>query len=850
MVQDLRVAVRSLRITPIVTAVAGLSLALGIGANTAIFSLVNSLVLRALPVVEPQRLAIVTSGTSVTPDLWTYAAWEELQQRPQLFAGSIAWTRRLFNLVPTGEVRLVEGLFVSGDFFRMLGVPALLGRTFTAADDVRGGGPDGAVAVISYPFWKGCSSAATSSACSAFPRSWDVRSQLPTMYAAVDQTGPWPLSVTRSGRAVRQRRLLPHARRSRAPGTYVHSCRRCTRRWTRRGRGRYQLPVLEKQFVSGDFFRMLGVPALLGRTFTAADDVRGGGPDGAVAVISYPFWKSQFGGATSAIGAQLTVDLKPFTIVGVTPPNFVGVEVGRWFDIAVPVGAQSIIGGRDTILDQRSAPWLNVMIRLKPQQSIEAATNALRAVQPDIRAAAMPHDVSAPRQALFMSVPVSLTQSVNGLSSIRRRYERPLLTVLVVATLVLLIACVNVANLLLARATKRRHELSIRVALGASHWHLVRLLLAESVGLATTGAAAGILVALWGRRFLVAKLVTADTFASVNPSLDWRVLAFATATTIATVVVFGTAPAFRAARIAPLDALKERMVDSRRRRSADEHGGIASLLIVAQVALSTILVVAAGLFARTFIRLAATPLGFDADRVLVMTVNATASTTAADRRLDLFQQIANAIATLPGIERASASLITPIGGDNWTAALGVAGAPEPSDSDRTQINIVTPGWFATYGMRLVAGRDIDERDRAGAQRVAVVNEAFAAKSFPKGQAIGGLVVFPAVANVTSHAPRTIVGVVSNAVYNSLREPDRPTMYEPLAQNDWPYRLAALRFSIRATEGSPMRLTKGIGKLVTNADPNLVFNFRSVTDQVQASLTQERMLALLSVFFGA
>jgi putative ABC transport system permease protein len=712
MVQDLRVAVRTLRITPIVTAVAGLSLALGIGANTAIFSLVNTLVLRALPVVEPQRLAIVTSGTSVTPDLWTYAAWEELRQRRQLFAGSIAWTRRLFNLVPTGEVRLVEGLFVSGDFFRMLGVPALLGRTFTAADDVRGGGPDGPVAVISYPFWK-----------------------------------------------------------------------------------------------------------------------------------------SQFGGATSAIGAKLTVDLKPFTIVGVTPRNFFGVEVGRSFDIAVPIGTQSIIGGRDTILDQRSAPWLNVMVRLEPQQSIEAATNALRAVQPDIRAAAMPHDVSAPRQALFMSVPVSLTPSVNGLSSLRHRYEQPLLTVLVVATLVLLIACVNVANLLLARATKRRHELSIRVALGASHWQLVRLLLAESVVLAATGAAAGILVALWGRRFLVAQLVTADTFASVNPSLDWRVLAFATATTIATVVVFGTAPAFRAARIAPLDALNQRMVDSRRRRSADKHGGVSSLLIVAQVALSTILVVAAGLFARTFIRLAATPLGFDADRVVVMTVNATASTTAADRRLDVFQQLANAIATLPGVERASASLITPIGGDNWTAALGVAGAPEPSDSDRTQINIVTPGWFATYGMRLAAGRDIDERDRAGAQRVAVVNEAFAAKFFPKGQAIGGLVVFPAVANVTSHTPRTIVGVVSNAVYNSLREPDRTTMYEPLGQNDWPYRLAALRFSIRTAEGSPMRLTKAIGTLVTNADPNLVFNFRSVTDQVQGSLTQERMLAWLSVFFG-
>jgi putative ABC transport system permease protein len=192
MVQDLRVAVRSLRITPIVTAVAGLSLALGIGANTAIFSLVNSLVLRALPVVEPQRLAIVTSGTSVTPDLWTYAAWEELQQRPQLFAGSIAWTRRLFNLVPTGEVRLVEGLFVSGDFFRMLGVPALLGRTFTAADDVRGGGPDGAVAVISYPFWKSQFGGATSA----------IGAQLTVDLKPFTIVGVTPPNFWRGGRAL------------------------------------------------------------------------------------------------------------------------------------------------------------------------------------------------------------------------------------------------------------------------------------------------------------------------------------------------------------------------------------------------------------------------------------------------------------------------------------------------------------------------------------------------------------------------------------------------------------------------------------------------------------------------
>jgi hypothetical protein len=172
-----------------------------------------------------------------------------------------------------------------------------------------------------------------------------------------------------------------------------------------------------------------------------------------------------------------------------------------------------------------------------------------------------------------------------------------------------------------------------------------------------------------------------------------------------------------------------------------------------------------------------------------------------------------------------------------------------ADSDRTYLNIITPRWFRTYGMRIVAGRDFESRDRAGAQGVAIVNEAFAAEYFPNGQAIGGLVAFPLRDNVTSHEPRTIVGVTSDAIYNSLREPDPPTLYEPLAQNDWPYPLTALTFSFRGAEGSPMRFTRSVGAAVTNIDPALVFNFRWLTDRVQASLGQERMLALLSMFFG-
>jgi len=705
---DVRLACRSLLATPIVSIAAALSLALGMGANTAIFSLVSSVMLRTLPVADPQRLAIVTSGASANRE-WSYAIWDALRRRAQEFDGAIAWAMRRFNLAQRGEVLVAEGVLVSGDFFTVLGVPPLLGRTFTPADDTRGGGPDGAVAVISYAFWQ-----------------------------------------------------------------------------------------------------------------------------------------RHFGGAANAIGAPLTVEGKPFTVVGVTPPDFFGTEVGRWFDVAVPIGTEPIMRGRVTALDQPANFWLNVMVRLKPGRSLNEATAALRGAQPQIRAAAMPPGATANQQAGFMRDPFALTEAAAGLSGLRRQYERPLLTLLVVAALVLLVACANIANLLLARASARRHELSVRLALGAPHWRLARQLFVESLVLAGAGAAAGLLFAHWGSRMLVAQLSTAASAGgpvALDLSIDGHVLAFTAAMTMATALLFGTAPAFRAARVAPIDALKEY-------RGAASGAGIASGLVVVQVALSLVLVVAAGLFVRTFIRLAATPLGFDEDRVLVANINSTRSTAPQETRLALYQRIADAVAAVPGIARASGSLVTPVSGSNWAFPLDVAGAPPLSDGDRnTQVNFVSPGWFATYGMTIVAGRDFDVRDGAGAPPVAIVNETFAARFFPGRSAIGGVVAFPAAANASAHAPRTIVGVTSDAVYRSLRDPQRPAMYEPLAQNDWPFPLAGIALSVRSTSGSPMRLTRSVAAAITAVDPNLAFSFRPLADQINASLSQERLLAILSGFFG-
>ena len=706
--QDVRLAFRALAAAPIVSLAAVVSLALGIGANTAIFSLVNSLLIRTLPVATPERLVTLTTpriiaigGSTIG---WPYPVWQQLWQRREMFDGIVAWSSTRLNIAAKGETEFVQGLLVNGSYFETLGVPAIAGRTLTVNDDRRGGGNDGPVAVISYAFW--------------------------------------------------QRR---------------------------------------------------------------------------------------FGGAADAMGKTLTLEQVPFTIVGITSPEFFGTEVGRNFDVALPLGTEPLVHGRDSWLDGTQSQ-LFVMARLKPGDSASQATTMLRGVQPVIQKATVPPGTDPTH---YLWEPFTLVPS-NGDSYISRRYGRALMTLMVVVGLVLVVACANIANLLLARVTARGHELSVRMALGASRWRLVRQLFTESAVLSAIGTLSALLVANWGSRMLVQQISTRNNIVFLDLSIDWRVLAFTSGVAVATTVLFGSGPALRASRRAPLDAM-----NSRRGSSSESRSALASSLVVLQVSLSVVLVVAAGLFVRTFISLSTRPVGFERERVLVVAVNAQRAAVAPAARMAMFERVRESIGQLPGVADVALSTQMPVSGSSMLDLINVSGGATVPPTiigglGNAYANVISPTWFNTMGMPLVAGRGFTAVDRQGSRRVAVVNQAVS-RAFLNGENPVGHTLI----GRDPGEPPEIVGMVADSIYTSVREPVPPTVYFPLAQHPIPpFQQGALNLSVRAANGSPARLTRAIIAAAARVDPDLALTFRPLADQVGASVTQERVVAMLSGFFGA
>jgi predicted permease len=488
------------------------------------------------------------------------------------------------------------------------------------------------------------------------------------------------------------------------------------------------------------------------------------------------------------------------------------------------------------------------MARLRPGQTAETATAALRGVQPQIREATVPDRWRPQDRADYLKEGLTLVPAATGLSSLRRRYQQPLVAIMVVVGLVLAIACANIANLLLARATARRHEFGVRAALGASRLRLARQLLVESLVLAGAGAAAGLALAAWGSRVLVHQLSTPTNAVTLGLPLDWRLLAFTTAVAVGTAVLFGLAPAFRASRVAPNAVLSEQS----RSVAGERRPGLGHAMVVAQVALSLVLVVAAGLFVRTFVSLANLDLGFDRDRVLLVGINAQQSGTPMAERTALFERARQAAAAVPGVTHAALSVITPVGGSTWNNRVEVHGGPQLSERERlSNFNAVSPDWFATFGTPLAAGRDFDDRDRTGSAPVAIVNGAFARKFLPGQNPLGRTV---RQEGRPGEVPpfMEIVGVARDAVYRSLREPVPPTLYVPLPQMDIREGFGAsnVSLSVRAASDSPALLARSVVDAIVGVDRDLSLTVQVLSAQVNASLTQERLVATLSGSFGA
>lgn len=589
---------------------------------------------------------------------------------------------------------------------------------------------------------------------------------------------------------------------------------------------------------SGGFFDGLGVRPELGRLFTANDDRRGA-PDGPVAVISYAFWQRRFGGA-NIVGRTLKLNQKTFTMIGVTPPSFFGPEVGRAVDVFIPIGAEPILRPR-SFLNEGTAWWLTVMARLKPGETADTASAALQGIQPVLRQATMPANALPVFQKTYLTKPMSVQPASVGTSALRRTYRQPLVVMMVVVGLVLLIACANIANLLLARGAARRHEFSVRLALGASRWRIVRQVVTESALLAAAGAAAGFAFAVWGTRLLVRQLSTPANVVFLDLSADWRVIGFTSAVAATTVLLFGVVPAIRATHVAPTDAMKEQG----RSIAGESSWSFGGALVIAQVALSLVLVVGAGLFLRTFTSLAYFRLGFDPDPIMTVSVRETRGPGPAEDPAIRYRRMVDLMQAVPGVASAAFSDVIPTTGSQWDTFIeNPEGLSLPRDERNVFLNAITPGWFGSMGTKLIAGRDLDWRDTKGMPLAVVVNQAFAAKYFPGRSPIGLTIREETEPNETA-PEQTVVGVVEDAVYLMAREGAPPTIYKSMLQREG----SADNIVVRAASGTGTDIRSGIAAALASVDKDLSLTFRPLAAQVNASITSERLVAMLAGFFG-
>ncbi len=592
--------------------------------------------------------------------------------------------------------------------------------------------------------------------------------------------------------------------------------------------------------VSGNYFTLLGVEPVLGRTLAPADDNPSAPP---AAIISYQYWTQKFSQDPSIVGHVLDVNGTLVTIVGVAPPEFFGVRIeGSAIDFWFPLSLQSQVMMRQSYLELASTSWLNVVGRLRSGPDIREAQAALTVQLQQFLASNWGSKVSAEVQRLIARDYIELTPGSKGLSALRNHFSQSLLVLMAIVGLVLLIACANVATLLLARATVRQKEISVRVAVGASQTRLIRQLLTESVLLALSGGAAGLLFAAWGTSVLV-KLVTYSSFVTpLSLSPDFRVLTFSLAVSVATGIFFGFAPAVHATRVDLVSTLKESPGISAVGTKGIARLGLARGLVVGQVALSLPLLVAAGLFVRSLVKLEKQDMGFNRDHVLEVVVDPLLGGYKPTQLPSLYRQLEDHISALPGVRSASLSLSGLLGETISGWDIAVQGyTPRGGEDMDVEYNLVGLRYLETVGIPLLLGRAIGPEDSETSGKVAMVNETMARHFFsgqtPIGQHFG-----------IGSAPKEwiqIVGVVKDARYDDLRSKTPYFVYLPLAQHV----MFAGDLEVRAM-GSPTSIAAEVRRGIAEVDRNLpILKVTTLENRVVESAGEARLTAQLSSFFG-
>ena len=717
-IKDLKYGFRGLLKRKGFAAIAVLTLALGIGANTAIFTLVNAVMLKSLPVTRPEELVLfsdtVGEGTS-THDTPITGVWER----------------------------------------------------------------------FSYPSY---------------------------LYFRDHNQSFQDLAALRSGES----RLS--VRRAETQGAAA------TRAWG--------------HLVSGNYFSLLGTTALHGRLLTPEDDKPNAPP---AAVMSYRYWEQELNRDPSVVGQTFVFNGTNFTVVGIAPQEFFGVRVRKPPDFWLPLAFHPQVELRKSFLDNNQVSFLMLLGRLKPGVSIEQAQAAVNLQLQQFLTQLAGSELTEERQRAIQNTSIKLGEGSNGISTLRLLYSTPLHMLMAIVGMVLLIACANVGSLLLARATARRAEISLRMALGASRWRIIRQLLTESLLLAVVGGVCGVLLAQWGVTILVS-LVAKESPLDTRP--DVGVLAFTAGVSLVAGLLFGVIPALRASKTDLATAMKQKA----RTRSRFWRFNLSSAMVVFQVGLSMVLLTGAGLFARSLLNLQHENFGFDRSNMLLVGVDPRLAGYKPAQLPALYQQIIERLSSLPNVRTVSLATYSPLSGTHRASSIVLPGhTPEPGEEPVVEDVLAGPKYAETLGIPVLRGRDLDVRDNVSAPRVALVNEAFANQYFKDQNPVGRNFTFD---DETDNGQMLeIVGLVGDINTADAREKQEPAVYRPILQiaDEAAY---SVNIQIR-TAGDPNSFTPSVRQTISDIDDKIpIFGVITLEEQIHNILKQDRLIAQLVSFFGA